>query len=377
MSEGKTSATLILTLVGSALAIINGLWIAVEEAPIVLSSFAVGSVDEVLNSKVFWGRIAFGVSGLVENLLVAFWLIFAVGLLLITLHIYIKPRKHKQYAPLIMLFSLLCIPIGGGFYVGTILGFIGGAAAMDWPKSFGQTFFGKMLRGAMLSSKLYSSIRDNPATLKTAAFTVIFVAILSGLGNGLYTYNAYLIDRGAPEASSILLQGQIIWAGPPILTTIAFIGITVLEWLILSLTIYWIGSKLMGMSSEYDKVARLVAFAYVPMSLQLFMPLMFANEPTLSFGWPLSIYLASRLWVFIALAAIVGLVFDIPKGRALGVTILATMIYWLINNVMLAPTLNIPGVLLKLPLPESSLIVLLMTSTATLVATFLGVFSRR
>lgn len=377
MPNTQSSYTFILTLTGSVLIITNGLFIALNATPLTLSSFPVGSVEEVMGAKDFWGRVVFGVPGLVEGLWTLFWLAFAVLMLLSAYAIYLKPRRQKRYAPLIMISSLLCIPIGGGFYLGTILGFLGGASGMEWPKSFKETFFGKMIRAALLNSKLYAKICDDPQTLKNGAYLVLLVSILSGIGNGLYTYNVYLITKGGDSASNILLKGQVIWGDTPLLITSALIGVTVLEWLILSLAIYLVGAKLSGTTSEYDKVARVVAFAYVPVSLQVFLPLMFSNEPALSINWPLGLYLLSRLWVVAALVVATAQMFDFTTMRSLGVVILGGMTYWLIDNLWIIPTLKVPGIQFGLSLAESSLAILLMISTAAVIATLLGVFTRK
>lgn len=384
MPEKRFSPTIILVLLGSVLAIINGIWTTMNASPIILSSFPVTSVEELRKVQVFWGRVAFGIPGLVKDPLAALWLILPVAMLLCTFLIYMKPRRHRTYSPVIAIFSLLSIPIGGGFYLGTILGFIGGISGMEWPKPFKETFLGKILRGVLLDSKLFAMIRDDATILRAAAFTVVFVGILQGIGNGLYTYNLDFIERAQEggkvlaTASSILLEGQVIWSQTPILTAAELIGIAVVRWLLLSLVIYWIGAKLMGALSDYNKVAGAVAFAYVPMSFEMFLPLIFSNEPFLgTFRWPLGIYLVCRLWVFVALVIATAQLFDFAKRKAFGVAILGGTIYWVIDSMFIIPTLKVPGIQFGFAMPESSESILLMISIVIIVALLLGVFTRK
>ena len=376
MSETKYTPTFILGIIGSILILLNGALIVVNNSPVILSSFSVASVDEVMNAKTFWGRIVFGVPTLVENYLALFWLIFAVATLICTFLIYRRPKGYQQYSFGITLFSLMCIPIGGGFYLGTILGFIGGVSGMEGRKPFKETFLGRIISGVTLDSKMYTVIRDNPTILRTAALVVIFVGILRGIGSGLYAYNVDIIKRGGAPASQILLNGQVMWHGTAVITAASLIGFTVLEWLILSLVIYWIGVKLTGITLEYDKIVRVLAFAFVPLSLQVFAPLVFSNEPTLSFHWPVGLYLISRLWVFIALVAATAQTFDFTRRRALGVVILGGMMYWIIDNMILIPTLRLPGILITVS-AESAPFILLSFSAATIIATLFGVFTKK
>src|SRR3972149_11641746 len=109
MSETKYTPTFILGIIGSILILLNGALIVVNNSPVILSSFSVASVDEVMNAKTFWGRIVFGVPTLVENYLALFWLIFAVATLICAFLIYRRPKGYQQYSFGITLFSLMCI----------------------------------------------------------------------------------------------------------------------------------------------------------------------------------------------------------------------------------------------------------------------------
>ena len=376
--EKKYSAAFILSLVSFIMILLNGIWILTNDAPIILSSFNASSAEEVMNAKAFWGRISFGIPGLVEGYWTLFWLIFAAATLVCGILVYKDPRKYRTNGLLMMVCSFLSLPIGGGFYIGAILGFISGAASIEWSKSFKETFFGKIIRAATGNSKFYTMIRDNSETIGIAAFTVIFVSVLSGIGNGLYTYNLDLIKKGGDAASAILLQGCVMmWNENPFITATSLIGMGVVKWLILSLTIYWIGARLTAIPVNYEKVVRITAFVYVPEILQVFMPFMFSNEPTLSYNWPLGLYAISRLWVFIILVVAITQTFDFPKGRAFGVAIFGGALYWPIYHMIVIPTLNVPGVEVQLAMPQSSWVILIGITVVAIIAMLLGVFRKK
>jgi len=377
MKDKQFTTTFILTLIGSILIVINALCIAINGAPLIFSFFQASSVEEVMEAKIFWCRIVFGVPGLVEGYWTAFWLIFTLAMFLYTGLLYKKPRKHKNYAIPITICSLLSLPIGGGFYIGAILSFIGGIAGMEWPKPFKETFFGKMLSATFLRSEFFSVVGENPKAIRTASFVVILASILSGIGTGLYTYNVDLIKMGGDKAFGILLQGHVILHNTVIMTSISFIGIAVVKWLLLSIAIYGIGAKITGVPSSYDKITRMIAFAYVPESLLMFLPVMFSNEPALSFHWPIGLYIVSRIWIFAALVIAITQAFDYPKRKALGVAILGGTIYWVIYHMFVIPTLEIPGVRIAISMPDSSLLVLVLVSVASIIAMLLGVFSKK
>ncbi len=377
MPQIKLRMTFLLSLLSSILIIFNGVWIFTNGGPIVLSSFGVSSLEEITNAEAFWGRIAFGIPGLVEGFWVPLWLLFAVATLICSLLVYRNPRRHPICGLLTMIFSLLSLPIGGGFYVGSILGFVGGAASLEWKKPFMDTFFGKLLKAATFNSEFYSILRERGEAIGIAAFTVLFIGTLSGIGNGVYTYNANLIREGGAPAFEILLRGSVMWTEKPFVSAISFIGVSLVKWLMLSFAIYWIGAKLTSASAEYNEVARTTAFAYVPEILLVFMPLMFSNEPTLSSQWPLGLYVVSRLWAFAILVVASGQALGFSRRKALGVAFFGGTLYWLAYHLLVVPTFNVPGIELKFAMPESSWIILSWVTGAAFVAMLFGVFREK
>jgi len=378
VTEKKTTLASKLSLVAGILILINGLWIAANRAPIIFSSFPVDAVESLRGSDApFWGRITFGLGGLVEGSLMPLWLVFAVVNLFSALMLYTKPTKHVLWGYLILVCSMLSIPIGGGFAIGLILGVFGGAMGVEWPNSPGKTFIGKLGRAARLDSKLFDMVAEESQALKQAAIVIILVNILRGLGNALYTYNAEIIinslSPGVPFR--ILLLGEVSWDLWALVgSAINLIGIALVKWLILSGLIYLVGVKIAGKTAELDSITRVVAFAYAPICLQVFMPLILGSEPFLKFQWPLTIFFLTNIWMIIALVIGVKQSLDMPTGRTFGVVLLAGTFYWLISYMFINPTLEIPTLQFTVE-PVSS--ILMLVSVSGILATLLGVFSRR
>ncbi|MBS7636085.1 hypothetical protein KEJ37_01865 [Candidatus Bathyarchaeota archaeon] len=377
MDEAKPRSGLILSLIGSILTIFNGAYVAITKRPIIILTSEVKSLDEIMNSKNFWGRISFGAPGLIGGFWAWFWMIFPILMTILTVIIYSKPRRYRTFGIILSICAALSLPIGGGFYIGSILGFIGGLTYYESPKPFSETFFGKIFKAARVESKFFARICEEPRELNTAALTVIFIGFLSGIGNGLYAYNADLIRKGGTIAFQILYDGHIFWNEIVLFSAISIVGMMMIKWLILSICIYWVGVKLVGLTSTYDKPLRGVAFALVPEVIMFFMPLIFANEPALTFNWPMTLYVISRAWVFICLLIAIRQMFEFSLTRAFGVALLGGAMYWIIYHMFIVPTLNVPGFRINLSMPDSSIALLTIIGFISLIATATGVFSRK
>lgn len=376
MSEAKPRLGFITSLTGAILTVINGLYVGINMQPIVILTSRAESLDEIMKSQHFWGRISFGVPGLIKGLWAWFWMIFPIIMLILTFIIYKKPRSYRTLGLIISTCAALSSPIGGGFYIGAILGFIGGLIYYEWPKPFSETFLGKIFRAMRGETKFFIKICEEPRELNTAVLTLIFIGFISGIGDGLYAYNADLIRKGGTTAFQILLEGHILWNEIVLFSAISIVGMMIVKWLILSTCIYWIGGKLVGLETSYDKVLRAVGFTLTPEVIMFFMPLLFANEPTLTFNWPMMLYFTSRAWVFICLIIAIKQIFDFSSTRAFGVALLGGTIYWIIYHMFIAPTLNVPGFRINLSMPGSSIALLTLIGFISLVATATGVFSR-
>jgi len=379
LKKEKASLAFMVSLIGAVLIFINGILIAMNSGPIILTTDAgLATVDAVNNFRGFWGRISFGLKGMVEGQATPLWLIFTVVLLGCVIQIYRRPRRHRIYAYPIILLSFLSLPIGGGFFIGFILAFVGGMVALEWPKPFRDTFFGRMVRTARLDSKIPSELANDYYAMRAGFLALAFTSISMGLGNAIYISNVNIIQTQPSVANQILFQGLLKVDINSLLNAISFLGVTFLRWILVSSIIYIIASKLKGYGTDFGKLSCAIAFALVPLSLQVFLPVLFSNTPHLLIHWPLSIVLISTLWAAVAIVVVIGSIFGFSKREALGVTIFVGVMYWLVDNVLISsnPLTQISGVTFKITADSASLVVLLI-SIATLIAFLLGAFSTR
>jgi hypothetical protein len=291
--------------------------------------------------------------------------------------IFIKPKKQNLYGAPIVFLSLLSLTTGGGFAIGLLLSLIGGWTALEWPKPFGETLFGKILKTLKIDTKLYKHVASKPETLQTAVIVLIIVSLVAGLGNCVYVYNLDKIKASLEvEGLEILVRGKTLFTLYSLLLSLSFIGMMFINWLLLSLAIYLVTNKLTGFSSDFSTIARVVAFAQIPFTIHIFLPFMFPNEPYLSFNWPALIWLISALWIFIGLIVGVKEALDISFPKAFATIVFAGTLHWIILDKFIYSTLNAPGIILKTT-PESSLITLIVFGLAIIIATLLGVFSKK
>ncbi|MGD0029365.1 MAG: hypothetical protein ABSC91_10555 [Candidatus Bathyarchaeia archaeon] len=342
-----------------------------------------------ISNEPFWWRFVSGIPGTVEGGAAYIWLFLAVLVLAIDMLIYMKPRNQKRFAPAILVFSLLSLPIGGGFIIGMIIGLIVGLAGLEWPKNFQETFIGRIFNVARLNAESLKILGTDAAKMQTAVLTVIFVAVLSSLGVGIYILNVNLMhvpDTYAALKStySILVQGAVFTGVDAYFGATAYITVGILKWLILSIIVYLVGAKVLGLEFKFRSMATILAFVYVPEILQMFTPFLFTNEPMLSKGaliilipvtWPLALFYISRIWAFVILIFAIRTIMDLTTMRALGVGLFTGTIYTLVNYLYVYPTLNPPG--LAIQFSNSSVPILILASVAILVAFFLGIFKKQ
>jgi hypothetical protein len=379
-STAKIAAKL--CLIGTVLILANVLVIAYNGAPIVLSSYPVSTVEELTNpGQQLWFRISFGVQSFVSGPAIILWGIISVIALISAVLLYRNPDRPMKYGPIIFILSILSFLAGGGFIIGSLIAILGSGIGFQWKNSLGETFFGKLFRVARLDSKVFLTIKDDQKLLRTAAILLIFINILSGLGNNIYTINVEAITSSLTAASKILLLGETVFAygGQSMFYLSAmYIGLSVLKWVLLSLLIYILGSKLLGRTVEFDAVARVTAFAYTPVILQIFMPFVFTNQPFLTAHWPLLVVLVTNLWMIFALIIGIGTLFQIGMRKALGTMLLVGPIYWILTYEFLLPLVfpfgEIPGFVFIL---NPIQMVFTLFSISVLLSFFLGAFSKR
>lgn len=379
----KTSTTIVnrLLVLGAILIFINAVIIALNGTPITISSYPVSlspeqvKEDLVASNNPPWWRISFGINSLVEGSLIFFWIGLASVNLFLAILIYFKRTNPEVSYLLIMLFSILSISTGGGFTIGLLLAVIGSSMGLQSSIPVKETFFGKLIQAARLDSEFYESIKEKPQALKDAVAAVIFISILSGLGGSIYVYNAdSIINSISPETTfRILLLGDILIDGSAFWTPFVYIGIGIMKWLLISSIIYLLGVMLRGGSVEFDKIVQSTAFAYVPIGLQVFLPLVFSNEPLLTTHWPLAIFFITNIWMFFALLIAVRASLNLATKDSISLVALSGTIYWLIVQGILNPALHIPGIQFALQPLE---LVLAFVSCSVVLSMLLGTFSR-
>jgi len=379
-STAKIAARL--CLIGTVLVFANVLVIAYNGSSVILSSYPVSSVEELVNpGRPFWLRIAFGVQSFVAGPAIVLWGIISVIALISAILLYRNPDRPTMYGSAIFVLSVLSFLAGGGFIIGSILAILGSGIGFQWKSSLEETFFGKLFRVARLDSKVFLSIKEDEKLLRTATFLFIFINFLSGLGNNLYTINVQAITGSLDVASRILLLGETVFAygGQSMLyLPMIYIGLSVLKWMLLSLLIYVLGAKLVGRTVEFDAVARVTAFAYTPIIFQIFMPFVFSNQPFLTAQWPLLVFFVTNLWMIVALLFAIKALFQIGMRKALGTILFVGPIYWILTYKFLIPFVfpfgQIPGFVFILNPIE---MVFALFSMSILLSFFLGAFSKR
>ncbi len=367
-----------IALAGAVLIFINVLILSMNSAPIILSSYQVSSVSQLITPPQdagLWARIAFGNRMVVNSGLMALWIIFAGLCLLGAVILYSKPVNPLYPSLAVLIFSLLSIFTGGGFIVGMVLGVLGATIALQWRKPWRETFFIRMLRSMKFDSEMFSSVKNSIEDNVNAAFTVVAANFLGMFGASLYIFNVNLIlsPESPEDPVKILLLGETAFDFQTLATPFAHIGIGIFKWLLITSLFYLFGTKILGRKAEFDSVARVTAYAYSPRILMIFLPLIFTNQPFLTYDWPVFALSVTRLWIFFALIVAARAVFEISLGRAFGITLLASGIYWIIMYNIVAKHVEIPGIMFTIG-PEFAL--LMLVSLAALLALLLGVFKR-
>jgi hypothetical protein len=372
----KISRTFLFSFIGSILITINIVLILLNGGkPIVIASYPANKVEEVMGVDQFWGRIVLGREGLVEGLWAYIWLFIAVIMLVCSWMIFSRPKKQSMWGIPIVILSLLSITTGGGFAIGLILSFIGGMAAIEWPKPFGETFIGKFLRALKLDSKLFAKAGEDPNLSRSALWTLIISGFLAGIGACTYAYNVDLIKSGVLGLDRhILIEGALYFRNFQIISAVTYVALLFIKWLIISLLIYLVAVKITGFTTDLEGIARMTAFAYTPTAFQVFLPILITNEPFLSFNWPLMIQIITSLWIFVALVVGLKTLLEISAVKSFAIVLFCGTLYLLITERIIYSLFEVPGILITFP--QGSSVLLILMSLSTFVAVVLGAFSR-
>lgn len=352
----------LLSLLGGVLILSNILLIGINSSPIVVSNSAPDSVESLFKeSAPFWGRIAFGTLSYAEGFGPAIGVFLASIIIYCSLILYFKPRLENVLSSIIIILSATALLYGGGFIIGSILAFLGGALAFQKHKKFGETFIGKILLALKADSKLFQYFTTQNA-IRDAAIAIVFVNLLSGIGNGLYgfnvekmgvqiytptpvnaniTFNPTSAAYATDIASQVLLNGRVFGDISIASTPIMLMGLGIIKWIILSLLLFLVAVKFFGEEADISSIAACTGFAYAPISLQLFTPFVFTSIPYLASTWPMTVFFITNIWMFLILTIGLKHVLNIPLTRSLATLTLCGAIYVLINYFIFMP-LQIP-----------------------------------
>jgi len=370
-----------IAVVGAILIFLNTMLVAMNGAPIIISSYQVSSVNPLISAENatagFWARIAFGTRKIVSSALMPVWIIFAVANLLAAVYLYTRPPNPTYASLTVLVTSLASVFAGGGFVLGLVLGTIGASITLQWRKPWKETFFVRMLRAMRFDSELFSSIKGSIGDNMSAALTIVAINFLGMFGAALYAFNVDKIlhpSTISPEdPTKILLLGETVFDFSILAVPLVHIGLGIIKWLLIALLFYMFGTKILGKKAEFDEVARATAFAYSPRILMLFLPLIFTSEPFLTFQWPAAALWITRIWIFFALMFAARSLFGLSIGKAFGITLMTASIYWVIIYDILERELEIPGITFAL---EPELAITLLISVAMLLGVLLGTFKR-
>lgn len=339
MKKEKHSTLFLLPFAGGLLILLNIFITAFIGTPAMISNYSPSSVEAVADKSVptLWGRIAFGVGNYAEGNLPVFGIVLAAVIIYFSLILYFRPRNVTTLSIVIITFSAIALLYGGGFFVGSILAFVGGALAFQAPLEFGDSLIGKLLSSLWASSKVFKKFAGK-ASVKDAAMVILFVNLLSGIGNAIYTFNANgLVENlSTSNAFEILLNGKLSFDLAIVPTPITLMGFGMVKWIILSLLIFLVGVKFFKGESNLASIATVTGFAYAPISLQLFTPFIFTSTPHLMI-WPMAVFILTNLWMIIVLVAGIRNILNVSSTKSLALVAFCGAIYTLINYVVFMP----------------------------------------
>jgi hypothetical protein len=213
-------------------------------------------------------------------------------------------------------------------------------------------------------------VREETHLLSQALWVFIFLNIITGVSYGIYNLTYLKANSSVGELSKVLLLGRITTDFSIFAYPLITIGLAVAKWIILSLLIYVVGTKLMDAKCDFAGLAASVAFAYAPIALQALLPMMYSNQPQ---QLALYIFAVTNIWMILGLVIAVTRILEVSTAKAIGVVMFCGGAYWIINYLVITPMLEVPGIWFTLKPPS---LVLLLFSIGTITALLMGVFSK-
>jgi hypothetical protein len=373
--EQKRSRILLLPIAGGILILLNIILSSVIGTSPTVSSSSASAENLISSSAPLWGRITFGFSDYTAGDLPAIGIVLAAIILYFSLILYLRPRFETFLSLIIMVFSGFTLLYGGGFFIGSIIAFVGAATAFQKPLEFGKTLVGKLLASLRASPRVFQRLVDE-ASAKDAAMIVLFVNLLSGIGNAVYMFNADgLINTPSSAAAfETLLQGRMSLDISLVSAPITLMGLGIIKWMILSLLIFVVGVKFFEGSTNLVTIATVTGFAYAPIALQVFTPFVFTSTPYLM-TWPMAVYYITNLWMILILVVGLQHVLNVSFLKSVALVALCGAIYTLIDNMVFLPMYDTYVPKFQIQPPE---VMLLIASFFIVVALFfVGTKERR
>lgn len=361
-----------LCFIGSFLIFLNVIVVAFTGFPVMISSGQV-SVNSLTQT---YYRISFGIGYLIQGYVqILTWLFLAVLNFTLTTSMVLAPERPKGDI-FVFVLSLLLFLTGGGFIIGSVLAITGSICLFRRRQQIGEKFVGRILKVLRFDSSLFREVKEKEGSHNQAIFIIIMVSFLIGLGSGIYTYNANKILNSMNDAKRILLLGDMFFDIPILSSALTNISLGIIKWMILSLIVYLVGSRIMGVNTEFKAVSLPIAYAHVPLGLQVFLPIVLSNEPMLT-NWPIIVLLITDFWFFLDLIIAVKECFDIGMSKAFGVVIFAGSLYWLLTYKLILPVLfgNTPPPGISINIQPNEL-ALLIVSVSLIIAYLLGIFKK-
>jgi hypothetical protein len=361
MSEQKPKFAFMLALSGAVLMFLNSLLVGVGGAPIMISSSGIHTLGDVIGAGATqsWFRIALGFRGFVEGLWGLFWLVTTIIMLYCAIRFYMNPAERQILCTTMVALSILSVSYGGGFIIGAILGILGAGMGYVRPSKVETSFFYKITRAARLDGEFYKGLSKDHDALKHATYALVLANILSGIGTGVYSYNAQRILNTSSQTIPFrtLFLGEVPLDISIAGTVVINIGLAMLKWLTLSAIIYFVAVALLERKHTLSNIASVVAFAYVPVSLQFFFPFVLANKSLIGFTLPFYVFLITNIWMILALMTGVKQNLEIGLGKTLGILSISGAIYILAHETFFA-SLEVSNVIRFTIQPQGALLMI-------------------
>lgn len=357
-----------LCFIGSFLIFLNVAIIVSTNSPVIIS-------PENISLESYY-RISFGISYLLQGpLQVLTWLFLTALNFALTTSMVLTPERPRGNIFVLALSTLLFLA-GGGFIIGSVLALLGSISLLQRKQLKGENFVRKILRALRLDPCLFREIKEKEESHHQAVFIIIMISFLMGLGSGIYAYNANKILSSIHDAKRILLLGDVFFDIAILSSALTNISLGIIKWMAFSIILYLVGSRIMGIDAKFKTISIPVAYAHVPLGLQVFLPTVLSNEPVLT-NWPIAVLLITELWFFLALIVVVKECFDIRTSRAIGVVIFVGSLYWLFVHQLLLPVLfrNTPPPAVSINIQPAEL-ALLIISTSIIISYLLGTFKK-